>query len=111
MTRQTVQKLLTLLSIFVVLWLSLRYLLPMIFPVLLGAGVALGADPLVRFCQQRLRLPRAAATGIGITMALCLLFAVLILLAALLIRELGVLSGILPELADTAQQGLSLLQG
>ena len=111
MTRQTVQKLLTLLSIFVVLWLSLRYLLPMIFPVLLGAGVALGADPLVRFCQQRLRLPRAAATGIGITMALCLLFAVLILLAALLIRELGVLSGILPELAGTAQQGLSLLQG
>lgn len=111
MSRQYFTKILTILSIVTVLWLGVRWLLPILWPFLLGAAIALGADPLVRFCQQRLRLPRAAAAGISVTMALLFLGAAVVLLAALIVRELAAASGVLPNLADTARQGIAALQG
>lgn len=95
---------------FLAVWLGFRYFLPLFFPFLLGAGLALGADPLVRFIQDKLKLPRWAATGIAVTVALCLLLAVMVLLAGLLIRELGALSGILPDLTEAVRSGLVLLE-
>ena len=40
-----------------------RYLLPVLMPFLLGAGLALAAEPLVALLGRK--LPRGAATGIG----------------------------------------------
>lgn len=111
MSRQYFTKILTTLSILAALWLGVRYLLPLVWPFLLGAAIAFGAEPLVRFCRDRLRLPRGAAAGISVTMALLLLSAVVVLLAALIVRELAVASGILPDLANTARQGIAALEG
>jgi len=99
--------------IFIVLglWLCLRYLLPIGLPFLLAALLALSAEPLVAFFQKKIRLPRAAATGIGMTMALVLLILAVMVLAALVLRELGALAGIVPDLGATAAEGLSLLEG
>ena len=46
------------------LWLGLRYLMPVVLPFVLGAGMALAAEPGVRFLCSRLRLPRGLAAGI-----------------------------------------------
>lgn len=110
MSRPVFRKFFILLGTFLAICLGIRYLLPLLFPFLLGTGLALAADPLVRFCQKRLHFPRAAATGVGVSVTLLLTVALLIILAALLVRELSILAGVVPNLEDTARQGLSLLE-
>ncbi len=110
MTGSSLQKPLLLVGIFVVLWLGVTYLLPILFPFLLGAGVALAADPAVRFAQRKLKLPRPWASGLGVTVTLVLLTALLSLAGALLVRELGDLASAVPDLEQTAQKGTVLMQ-
>ena len=101
---------LSLLTVFAIVWMGFRYLLPICFPFLLGTGLALLAEPLVRLLCGRLRLPRTLAAGIGVTAAFLGVTMLFLLLCAFLVRELGVLAGILPDLTQTAQSGLTLLQ-
>lgn len=110
MAKPIYQKIAPILLGLLALWLGIRYLLPVLLPFLLGASLALGADPLVKFGEKTLRLPRWASSGIGITLALILVFALLLLLAALVVRELGILSGVIPSLTQAAQSGLALLE-
>ncbi|MBQ9148370.1 MAG: sporulation integral membrane protein YtvI [Oscillospiraceae bacterium] len=91
------------------IYLTVRYLLPLCLPFLLGAALALAADPIVRFLCTRARLPRPAAAGIGVSVSFAFLALVVMLLCGLLIRELGALSGVLPELIDAAKGGLDSL--
>lgn len=94
---------------FAAVWLCLRYLLPVLLPFALGLGLALAAEPGVRFLN-RLGLPRGAAAGIGIAGifgTLCVL-ATMVLTFAL--RELGVLASILPDLESAVRSGLEALQ-
>lgn len=91
------------------IFLSLRYLLPLVFPFLLGGALACAAEPIVRFGCDRLRLPRPLAVVIGISLSLSLLIVVILILAALLIRELSLLSGVLPALADSIRSGMDSL--
>lgn len=105
----TIRKTLTLLFFAVSAWFCLRFLLPISLPFLLGGGLALAAEPMTRFLSTRLRLPRAAAAGISVTGAFCLLTWVVLILCALLLRELRILAGLLPNLEDTTRDGLSLL--
>lgn len=95
---------------FVLAWLGLKYLLPLALPFLLGAALALAAEPVVRLLSGWLHLPRGLAAGIGVSLSLALLVSVLFLLGALLVRELGALAGILPDLEQTAVNGLSALE-
>lgn len=95
---------------FVLTWLSLKYLLPLVVPFLLGAALALAAEPVVKLLDRRLRLPRALAAGIGVSLALICLVSILLLLGALLIRELRALAGILPDLEQTAVSGMTALE-
>jgi sporulation integral membrane protein YtvI len=92
------------------LWFFLRYGLPILLPFALGAGLALAAEPPVGFLQRKLGLPRYAATGFGVSLVFLLLIAAVTLLVALLVREAGQLSTVLPELADFAQGGLEALR-
>ncbi|MBQ6720499.1 MAG: sporulation integral membrane protein YtvI [Oscillospiraceae bacterium] len=101
---------LSFLTVFLIVWLGMRYLLPLCFPFLLGTGLALLAEPIVRFFCKRLHFPRAAAAGIGVTAAFLSVALLFLLVCAFLVRELGMLAGILPDLTQTAQSGLSLLQ-
>lgn len=101
---------LSFLTVFLVVWLGLRYLLPLCFPFLLGTALALLAEPVVRFLCRRLRFPRPLAAGIGVTAAFVSVALLFLLLCAFLVRELGILAGILPDLTETARSGLNLLQ-
>ena len=54
-------------------WFGLKFLLPVALPFLLGGLLAVAAEPGVSFGVKRLRLPRAVATGAGITLSILLL--------------------------------------
>ena len=92
------------------LWFFVSYLLEPFLPFLLGFALAWLAEPSVRFLQHRLRLPRFAAVGIGLTGSLILALTLFVLLCSFLIRELGILAGILPDLEESARSGLQTLE-
>lgn len=97
------------LTTLLLLWLGLRYVLPLCFPFLLGLAMALAAEPMVRFLQ-RLRLPRALGSGLSVTMAFGFLATLLLLLGAFLVKQLRLLSGALPDLEQAAVSGMALLR-
>ncbi len=102
---------LSLLTVFLTVWLLLRFLMPLVSPFLLGTLLALAAEPMVSFLHRKLRVPRPVSAGIGVSMTFCFLAMVLLLLGAFLVRELGLLAGVLPDLEETARSGISLLEG
>ena len=92
------------------LWIGGTFLLPLCFPFVLGTGLALAAEPLVRFLSRRLHLPRAVSAGFGVSAAFLGIALLVLLVLAFLVRELGILAGILPDLTETARSGIILLQ-
>lgn len=86
--------------------LFFRYLLPLLFPFVLGAALAFSAEPLVSFLCRRLRLKRPLATGIGISTAFSFLVLVVMVLGAFALRQIKNLAGFLPELEDSLQLGI-----
>ena len=93
---------------FLLIYLGIRYALPLAMPFLLGTGLALAAEPLVALLGRR--LPRAAAAGLGVAITFAILGLVVIALCGLLIRELGLLADVLPELLEAAKGGLESLE-
>lgn len=106
---RSIQRITLLLLFLITVWLTLAYALPLTLPFLLGGALALAAEPMVQFLCARCRLPRPAAAGLGVTAAFCFLALVLLLVCALILRELGILAGYLPDLTDTAQSSMSTL--
>lgn len=104
------RKLLMALGLFLALWLGTEFVLPVALPFLAGGVVALAAEPLVRLGVCRLKLPRALASGIGVTVTLLFLVGLVLLAGALLLRELGKLAGLVPDLRSAAGQGMIVLQ-
>ena len=92
-------------------WLSIQFLLPLCFPFLLGLGLALAAEPVTGFLCTRLKLRRGPAAGIGVTAALICLALLFLLLCSLLLREVGLVMRILPNLEQTAADSLTALSG
>lgn len=90
--------------------LFVRFLLPVALPFLLGGGLAVWAEPGVRFLKTKCRIPRGVGAVLCVTGLFLTLGAVLVLLFALLFQELGRLSGILPAAADSIRSGLSALE-
>jgi len=96
--------------VFFLVWLSIRFFLPLFFPFVLGTVLALSAEPMVSFLHKKLRVPRAVSSGIGVSMAFGLLSMLLLSLCAFLIRELGSLANVLPDLGQTAKNSFSLIR-
>lgn len=95
---------------FFVLWLSTKYLLPLLSPFLLGGLFALISEPAVAYSQRKFRLRRPWAAGIGVAVSLLALAGLLWGLGALLIRELLALAEGLPNVEKTAREGIGVLQ-
>lgn len=110
MYQNFIRKTVILVSAVVLLWLTIRYVLPVALPFGLGAVLALAAEPTVNLLQQRLRFPRTAAVAVAVTGVWLLLGAVAGLLLAALLRQLTHLGGVLPELAQAVAQGSALLR-
>jgi len=91
-------------------WLVLKYLMPILLPFLLGAGIALLAEPGVKFLCGRFRLPRVAATAVCVSLVFCGICALAVTFLALMVRELRVLSGVLPDMAEAAGAGMVTLR-
>ena len=89
----------------VVAW---RWGVPVALPFLLGLLVALAAEPLVGFFCRR--LPRGAASALGVSLTLLALLSLLILLTAVLLRQLTGLADRVPELVGTMRGTLSAVQ-
>ena len=95
---------------FLLVWLAIRFFLPLFSPFVLGTLLALSAEPMVRFLHKKLHIPRSISAGIGISMAFSLLAMLLLCLCAFLVRELSSLGKVLPDLGQTAKAGFSLVQ-
>lgn len=95
---------------FLLLWIIIRFFLPLISPFVLGTFLALCAEPMVHFLHKKLHVPRPLSAGIGVGMAFSVMAMVLLCLCAFLIRELGNLGKVLPDFGQTAKTGFSLIQ-
>lgn len=91
-------------------WLGLRLVLPLMYPFLLGALLALGAERAADFLERRLRLPRFLAAGLAVGALVAGLGGLMLLLAALAVSQLGGLCQALPSIAATVRSGLALLE-
>ena len=89
------------------IWVTGKFLFPFLFPFLLGTAIALAADPAVRFGTNRLRLGRGLASALGVTLTLVLLLGIILLLGALIVRELGSFAKGFPQMA---KQSADLLE-
>ena len=72
-----------------ILW---HWVLPVALPFALGALVSLAAEPLARLLCRRLKVPRTAASGVAVTVALVAIGSLAVLATALLLRQLTSLS-------------------
>lgn len=108
MIPSSLKKPLLLAAVIAALWLGVKYLLPVAIPFLLGLGLALAAEPLVR--RVSCRLPRALAAGLGVSVTLAGVALTVSLAGAAAVRELASLAGGIPDLEDTARQGMVLVQ-
>lgn len=100
------KKLLSVAAAVAIVWLGIKFLLPVALPFLLGALVALAAEPLVSLGVRRLKLPRGVAAGVGVSVTLVLLAGVLSLVLAVAVKELGSLASAVPDLS----QGVTVLR-
>lgn len=110
MSQPLLRKLTVALIALAAFWLGVRFLLPIAMPFLLAALLALAAEPLVNSLNRHLHLPRGLAAAIGVTVALVLTVLALLALCALLVRELGTLAGVLPDLESATVSGLDSLE-
>lgn len=91
------------------LWLGYTYLLPLLLPFLLGFLLALAAEPLVQLSSSKLGIKRSYSAGFGVLVTLALLTGFTLLLGSAAFREVTVLTGKLPDMQNTAKQGLGQL--
>ena len=110
MQKQSYLRLLIPAVFFLVLWIFFRWIMPIALPFLLGLGIALAAEPAVNFAVRRVRLPRRAAVGLGVSLTLILGSGLAAAAAALLMRQLAALAEAVPDLHSAVRQGLGLLQ-
>lgn len=108
---RTIRKVTVLLIFSICVWLTLQFFLPIALPFLLGGALALAAEPVVALLHKHLHLPRPAAAGIGVTAAFFIIAALVLLIFAVILRELGILAGFLPNLESTARAGMDALSG
>ena len=91
--------------------LSMRYLLPLALPFLVGLAVAWIAEPLARFLSRRAKFPRTLATGAAIGGVYLLLLGLVYLLGRLALQEMDHLASGLPGMVEGLDQAAGRVQG
>ena len=91
-------------------WLGIRLVLPLMYPFLLGAALALGAEKGADFLENSFRLPRPLAAGAAVSALVAGLGLLLLLLAGLAVSQLNSLYAALPAIVGTVRSGLNMLE-
>ncbi len=91
-------------------WFLVKYLLPVTVPFFMGAVIAVGAEPGVELLQRRLHWRRVPAVGLCVSLTLLLLVALMGLVTAVLVKELGAVTRYAPAVGRTVGQGLAVLE-
>lgn len=110
MTGRFIQRLLYLAAAMLGVWLAARYVLPSAVPFVLGALLALGAEPGVRLLERRCHWPRLAAAGLCVSLTILLVMGLVSVIGALTVRELSRVAKMAPEMGRTVENGLAVLQ-
>lgn len=90
------------------LWLGAKYLLPVALPFLLGALLAVAAEPFVALAERK--VPRQLASGLGVTAVLLFVAGLVSMVGAVAVREVKNLALAAPELARKAGQGMQVVR-
>ena len=104
------KRFLSVIGVFVAVWLSLRYLYPLFLPFLLGLALALAAEPLTNFLQDRFRWRQRPAVFAAVSGIWGLLIGLGATLGAFLVRRAAALAGSMSTLAGQAAQGLTMVR-
>lgn len=104
------KRLLSVIAVFVAVWLCLRYLYPLFLPFLLGLILALAAEPGAKFLQEHFHWRRRPSIFAAVTAVLALLTGAAALLGAVLVRRAAALAGQLGTLAGQAAQGMTMVR-
>ena len=92
------------------IFLFVRFLLPVLFPFLIGLALALLAQKPIAFCTSRLHLPRALASFLCVLLLFAVLFTGLFLLGRIIFRELTGFLRELPSLLASLSTPLASLK-
>lgn len=106
---QSVRKAASFLCVFLFSWFFIRFALPIGLPFVLGGVLAALSEP-AALRLSRCRVPRAVCAGIAVTMTLGILSILTLTAATWLIRQMGILARILPDMASMAVSGINSLQ-
>lgn len=85
------------LFLLLLVWLGGKFLLPFIFPFLLGWALALASEPAVSFGIRRFHLRRGLSAGLGVTTTVLFLLTLAVLAGALAVKELGSFVATIPR--------------
>ena len=110
MAAQSMKKIGIILAAAAVLWLSGRYLLPVIFPFVIGSVIAVTAEPGVALLSQRMKWRRFPAVLVCVTITLVLLASLVWLVGAAAVRELTQIARYIPQVEQTVEQGMVVLE-
>lgn len=110
MSKTPLVKALTLLLALLALWIGIRYALPVSIPFLLGGLLALAAEPMAGLLSGKLHTPRWLASGVSVTLVFLLLIGSFFAILAILAKQAGRLTTILPDLTAAASSGLGSLE-
>lgn len=108
MTLARIWRLIFVIAICGTLFFCGKYILPLIFPFILGFLLAYMAEPGVKRLSKR--MGRGLAAGIGVSFSLIIISFLLAFFGGLLVRQLGKMTGILPDLEAAAQESSRTLE-
>lgn len=104
-----IRKFWQMIGIFGAFYVIFRYFLPLISPFVLGAALALAAEPAVAFFCRSCRFPRPLASAVGVSMAFSLLTLGCMLILGFLIREVRTFTAVLPDITEPLRSGMDTL--
>lgn len=109
--RENIRKILIFFAVSAVfLWIGVKFLLPLLFPFLLGIGLAQLAEPTTQMFTHRLHFPRPVACAISVSCVLLLSAGGVLLVFTGFARWIRSLSDVLPAMAQATDQGASALR-
>lgn len=101
MNREQVRKLLWLGGAVAAAWLGAKYVLPLVFPFIIGLILSLMAKPGTAFLQKRLHLPGAAASVVSVGLVILLFLTLVVALGAYALKQATSIAASIPDLQDT----------